>query len=157
MCCLHACRGHGCASLHFNSWWPSDTYIYVSWLTIIGSDNRLSPGQRQAIVWTIAGILLTGPLGTNNCEILIQILAFSFTKMRLEASSDKKWRSFRRGLNVINNIMSGLWFVPGVTKTTNRQLVLDNRWWICVVDADQSFNSVVCHKNEMRKMRCHEN
>ena len=30
-------------------------------LTIIGSNNGLSPGRRQAITWTNAGILLTGP------------------------------------------------------------------------------------------------
>ena len=29
----------------------------VSKLTIIGSDNGLSPGRRQAIIWTNAGIL----------------------------------------------------------------------------------------------------
>ena len=41
------------------------THICVSKLTIIGSDNGLSPGQHQAIIWTNAGILLIGPLGTN--------------------------------------------------------------------------------------------
>ena len=40
-------------------------------LIIIGSDNGLSPGRRQAIIWTNAGILLIGPLGTNFIEILI--------------------------------------------------------------------------------------
>ena len=42
-------------------------------LTIIGLDNGLSPDQRQAIIWTSAGILLLGPLGTNFSEILIKI------------------------------------------------------------------------------------
>ena len=37
---------------------------------IIGSDNGWSPGLCQAIIWTIAGILLIGPLGTNFSEIL---------------------------------------------------------------------------------------
>ena len=31
-------------------------------LTITGSDNGLSPGRRQAIIWTNDGILLIGPL-----------------------------------------------------------------------------------------------
>ena len=53
------------------------THICVSKLTIIGSDNGLSPGRRQAIIWTIAGILLIGPLGTNFSEILIGIQTFS--------------------------------------------------------------------------------
>ena len=51
--------------------------IYASLkLTIIGSDNGLSPGRRQAIIWTNAGILLIGPLGTNFSEILIGIQTF---------------------------------------------------------------------------------
>ena len=49
------------------------THICVNKLTIIGSDNGLSPGRRQAIIWTNAGILLIGPLGTNFPEILIEI------------------------------------------------------------------------------------
>ena len=53
-------------------------HICVSKLTIIDSDNGLSPGQPPAIIWTNAGILLTEPLGTNFTEILIQIHAFSF-------------------------------------------------------------------------------
>ena len=34
-------------------------------LSIIGSDNGLSPGRRQAIILTDAGILLIGTLGTS--------------------------------------------------------------------------------------------
>ena len=49
---------------------------YVSNLTIIGSINGLSPDRRQAIIWTNAGILLIGPLGTNFIEILIKIITF---------------------------------------------------------------------------------
>ena len=40
-------------------------HICISKLTIIGSDNGLSPGQHQAIIWTIAGILLTETLETK--------------------------------------------------------------------------------------------
>ena len=39
-------------------------HICVSDLTSIGSDNGLSPGRRQAIIRTNAGILLIRPLGT---------------------------------------------------------------------------------------------
>ena len=52
------------------------THICVGKLTIIDSDNGLSPGRRQAIVWTNAGILLIGPLGTNFNDILIGIKTF---------------------------------------------------------------------------------
>ena len=69
--------------------WGRVTHICVSNLTIIGSDNGLSPGRRQAIIWTNAGILLIGPLGTNFSEISIEILPFSFKKMRLKVSSAK--------------------------------------------------------------------
>ena len=53
--------------------WGRVTHICVNKLTIIGSDNGLSPGRRQAIIWTNAGLLLIGPLGTNFSEILIEI------------------------------------------------------------------------------------
>ena len=56
--------------------WGRVTHICVVKLTIIGSDNGLSPGRRQAIIWTNAGILLIGPLGTNFSEILIEIHIF---------------------------------------------------------------------------------
>ena len=64
-------------------------HICVSKLTIIGSDNGLPPGWRQAIIWTNAGILVIGPLGTNFSEILIEIYTFSFKKLHLKISSRK--------------------------------------------------------------------
>ena len=57
--------------------------------TIIVSDNDLSPGWRQAIIRTNAGILLIGTLGTNFSEILSDIHTFSFKKMHLNMSSAK--------------------------------------------------------------------
>ena len=75
------------------------TQICISKLTIIGSDNGLSPDRRQAIIWTNAGLLLIGPLETNFSEILIEILTFSFKKMHLKVSSAKR-RQFGLGLNV---------------------------------------------------------
>ena len=82
--------------------WCRVTHICVSNLTFIGSDNGLSPGRRQANIWTKAGILLIGPSGTNFSEILIEILAFSFKKMRLKASS-AKWQPYCLGLNVLTS------------------------------------------------------
>ena len=64
--------------------WGPVTHIRVGELTIIVSDNGLSPGRRQAIIWTNAGMLLIGPLGTNFSEILIKIHTFSFKKMYLK-------------------------------------------------------------------------
>ena len=81
--------------------WGRVTHICVGNLTIIGPDNCLSPGRRQAIIWTNAVILLIGPWGTNFSEILIGIQAFSFKKMHLKMSS-AKWRPFCLGLNVLS-------------------------------------------------------
>ena len=81
--------------------WGRTTHICVGKLTIIGSDNGLSPGRRQAIIWTNAGILLIGPLETNFSEILIWIQTFSFRKMHLEISS-AKWLPFCLDLNELS-------------------------------------------------------
>ena len=81
--------------------WGRVMHICVSTLTTIGSDNGLSPGRRQAIIWTNAGILFIRPLGTNFSEISIGIQTFSFKKMHLKVSS-AKWRPFCLGLSVLN-------------------------------------------------------
>ena len=59
--------------------WGPVAHICVSKLTIISSDNALSPGRRQAIIWTNAGILLIRNLGTNFNEMLSKIVTFSFS------------------------------------------------------------------------------
>ena len=76
------------------------THICVNKLTTIDSDNGLSYGRRQAIVWTNDGISTIGPLETNFSENLIGIQTISFNKMRLKMSS-AKWRPFCLGLNVL--------------------------------------------------------
>ena len=76
--------------------------ICVSKLTIVGSDNGLSPGRRQAIIWTNVGILLIGPLGTNFSEILMGIHKFSSKIMHLKMSS-VKCRSFCLAFNVLTH------------------------------------------------------
>ena len=83
--------------------WGWVTHICIGQLTIIGSDNGLSPGRRQAIIWTNDGILLIGPSGTNFSEILIGIQTFSFKKMHLKITS-AKWRPFCLCLNVFSAI-----------------------------------------------------
>ena len=98
------------------TYWGRVTHICVGNLTFIGSDNGLSPGRRQAIIWTSAGILLIGPLGTNFSEILIGIQTFSFTKMHLKMSS-AKLRPFCRGLSVLKCLPH----LPEANKLT--------KWW----------------------------
>ena len=85
------------------SHWGQVTHICVGKLTIIGSDNGLSPERRQAIIWTNDGILLIELLGTNFNEILIEIQTFSLKKIRLKMWS-AKWRPLCLGLNVLNFI-----------------------------------------------------
>ena len=80
--------------------WGVVTHICVCKLTIIGSNNGLSPGRRQAIIWTNAGILLIWPLETNFSEIFIEIHTFSFKTMHFKMSSGK-WRPFCFDLNVL--------------------------------------------------------
>ena len=96
----HQARNHHLNLTH----WGRVTHICVGNLTIIGSDNGLSPDRRQAIIWTNTGILLIGPLGTNFSEILIGIQTFSFKKINLKMSS-AKWRPFCLGLNVLRWFM----------------------------------------------------
>ena len=86
-------KHHSIIWCHSLTHWGRATYICVGKLTIIGSDNGLSPERRQAIIWTNAGILLTGPLGTNFSEYLIGIQTFFFKKMQLKMWS-AKWRPF---------------------------------------------------------------
>ena len=105
-CCWTNCWVAGdlrCHYAHVSSlWWvPSPvlthwgrvTHVCVNKLPILGSDNGLSPGRRQAIIWTKDGILLIWPSETNFSEILIEIDTFSFKKMHLKMSSGK-WRPF---------------------------------------------------------------
>ena len=80
--------------------WGRVTHICVSKLTIIGSDNGLSPVRHQTIIWTNAWILLIWPLVTNFNEIPTEIYIFSFKKMHLKMSSGK-WQPSCLCLNVL--------------------------------------------------------
>ena len=65
------------------------TLLRLSWL----------PGRCHAIIWTNAGILLIGLLGTNCNKILIEIYIF-IQENAFEMSSGK-WRPFCLRLNVL--------------------------------------------------------
>ena len=99
--------------------WGRVTHICIGNLTTIGSDNGLSPGRRQAIIWTNAGMLLIGPLWTNFSEILSEIPTFSFKKMRLKVSSAKR-RPFCLGLNVLK------WQLQIINLALNSQKTYNN-------------------------------
>ena len=55
------------------------THVCANKLTIIGSDNGLSPGRHHPIIWSNDGILWIEPLGTNFSENSIEIYTFSLT------------------------------------------------------------------------------
>ena len=78
--------------------WGRGMHICISKL----SYNGLSPGQCQAIIWTNAGILLIGSIGTNFSEILIEIQTFPFKKIHMKMSSAKC--PFCLSLNVLTCI-----------------------------------------------------
>ena len=82
--------------------WGQVMHVCVSNLTIIGSDNGLSPGRRQAIIWTNAVILLIEPLGINFNEIFIKSKTFSFKKMDFKLSN-AKLRPFFLSLSVLTH------------------------------------------------------
>ena len=107
--------------------WGRVTHICVNKLTIIGSDNGLSPDRRQAIIWTNAGLLSIGPMRTYFSENLIKIHQFSLKKMHVKMSS-AKWRPSCLGLNVLTLCMVNcLWF--GVSWVYPYSLKLLNWHW----------------------------
>ena len=90
--------------------WGRMTRICASNLTIIGSDDGLSPGRRQALTWTNCGILLIGPLETNLKKIVIEINTFSFKKLHLNHKLKKTtW-------GMLSSLPAGPWSAVKKTK-----------------------------------------
>ena len=69
------------------------THICVGKLTIIGSDNGLSPERRQANIWTNAGILLIGTLVKFNRYSNIFIKENAFENVVCEMASKRPFVS----------------------------------------------------------------
>ena len=97
---IRTSQWNGCKWVETLTHWGRVMHICVSKFSILGSDNDLSPGWRQAIICTNAGLLLIGPLWTDFNGILTKIHTFSFKKMHLKRSSGK-WRPFCLSLNVL--------------------------------------------------------
>ena len=113
------------------------THICNSKLTIIGSDNGVSPGWRQTIIWTNAEILLTEPLGTKFGEILIEIHTCSFIKMHLKIPS-AKWGQFCLGLNVLIKVRAVITYQCPERKQLFPFSAIDV--WTWMDDYRQTFN-----------------
>ena len=107
--------------------WDRVTHICVGNLTIIGSDNGLSPGRHQAIIWTNVGMLLIGPLGTNFSEMLIKIHTFSFKKIHLKTSS-AKWRLFCLGLNELTLLPENKIDLEYVNSSYDKVTIKPSQW-----------------------------
>ena len=117
-------------------------HICISNVTTIGSDNGLSLGRRQAIIWANTGILLNASSGTNFHEVLIEIHTFSFKKIYFKMSSGE-WRPSCLGLNASSQhtdflmfyylkkqlflkIIWGLIMPYGITNLGQHRF----RWWL---------------------------
>ena len=141
----------------FLTHWGRVMHICVGNATIIGSDNGLSPERRQAIIWTNAGILLIGPLGTNFSEISIGFQAFSFKKMHFKMSS-AKWRPFCLGLDVLSfilwNLLGSLWLsefvLPGYLYTNSNVVKTLSIYLLWMYWKRQ----VVFYKSHVNSIRC---
>ena len=131
--------------------WGRVTHICVGKLTIIGSNDGLSPSRRQAIIWTNAGILLIGPRGTSFSEILIGTQAFSFRKMHLKMSP-AKWRRFCLGLNVLK--LSGGSANLGLTYLSKVPIVLLHNYYSPSGEQNEQRILHVAHKLEQPTAGC---
>ena len=122
--------------------WGRVTHVCVNTLNIIGSDNGLSPGRRQAIIWTNDGILLIWPLGTNFNEIWIRIHIFSFKEMVLKMSS-AKCRPFCLGLNVLKMLFCklSLW----ETEFIMTRIQQTSRTWVVNISLIEKYNETFYH------------
>ena len=80
------------------------THICVDNLSIIASDDGLSPRRHQDSIWTNCAILLIRTLGSNFSQTLTKIQTFSFKKKHCKLSSAKKL-PFCLGLNVTHFII----------------------------------------------------
>ena len=69
----------------------------------IGSDDGLSPGRCQAIIWANICLFSIRTLGTNFCEILIVIQIFSLKKVHVKIFH-AKWWLFYIGFNVLSKV-----------------------------------------------------
>ena len=129
--------------------WGRVTHISVSKLNIPGSDNSLSPGWRQAIIWTSAGILLIRTVGTHFSKIFSEIHTISFKKMPLKWSPEIQ-RPFYLGLNVL--ISFPLYLTTGINWARSKRFrvlpaldyiwlqsnitMLPRHWWLGHIKVD---------------------
>ena len=74
-----------------------ETHICASKLGAIDSDNGLSPVRCQVIIWTNAGLIPIGPLGSYLSEIVIKAIFIQEKAVEMSA----KQKPFHPGFNVL--------------------------------------------------------
>ena len=121
--------------------WGRMTHICFGNLTIIGSDNGLSPGRQKAIIWTNDGILLIGPLGTNFSEILVELYIFSLKKMHLKLLSGN-WRPFCLGLNVLTKALLSTGDLVTVSSDTLNWAACNRDHWLTGLPSVEAWGQV---------------
>ena len=136
------------------------THICVSKLTIIGSDNGLLPGRRQAIIRTNARILLIGPLGTNFNEILIEIHKFPFKKIHFKMLSGK-WRPYCLDLNALieksylNDFLVVSW-VMSVKNQQQEKVYIVAQWCMIISVIPHTVGHSFCSQNKSNHISCRD-
>ena len=98
--------------------WGRVTHVCVGNLTIIGSDNGLLPGRRQAIIWTTAWTLLIKSLVTSFSEIFNQNSVIFIQENAFENVVSEAATIFPRPQCV--NWLSHHWFRHGIGLAPNR-------------------------------------
>ena len=97
--------------------WGRVTHICFRKLTIIGSDNGLSPGRRPAIIWTNTEYCQLDPWEQTSVKFSVKFIYFHWENAFENVVH--KWRPFCFGLNVLSNM--GLMMMMMMT--------MKMRWW----------------------------
>ena len=116
--------------------WIRVTHICVSKIIIIGSDNGLSPGWRQAIIWPNAGILLIGYTFKWNIiwnqyifiqELDLKIVVYKMASISAGPRCNKYEKISRSQVRICSNCVLSLAYL-----TTNNNSI--RHMSICVID-----------------------
>ena len=115
---------------------------------IIGSDNGLSPGRGQAIIWINAGTLLIWTLDTKFSEILCEIHTFSFKKMHFSMTSGKCWQ-FCLGLNVLRIAVRFCQISPTILNDVMWSQQVIWKYWYIDIEIKRNFKEGMSNLSDM--------
>ena len=117
---------------HSLTHWGPVMHICISKQTNIGSDNGLVPCRRQAIIWTIGGILLIQTSGTNFSGTLSKIHKFSFGNVVCEMAANlaqpqcvDSHKNLKENMDYFLNQQCAFWW-----SWIDRWCALKAHWWL---------------------------